>query len=278
VAVDCEAGTERPFYGQFAWAYDALVETPISQQCGFIDAQLRRRGVTQGAHVFDAGYGTGGHAIALAGLGYRVTGVDLSPELLAEARRKATVGAPVAFVEDDLTRLPDALGSTGDADAGTTLFDAVLCRGVLNDLLDDERRARAFAAFARCLCRGGVLVLDVREWDGSVRRKEAEPAVERLVQTNRGPLRFRAVTRLEPSSRRLLVSEEHRLAAAGATSPSASATDVAVFDFTMRCWTTEELQGHLARAGFLAAELFGGYDEAIPAGATDRMVAIALRT
>jgi hypothetical protein len=51
----------------------------------------------------------------------------------------------VSFVEGDLLRLPDVLGGSAPT------FAAVLCRGVLNDLLDDESRRRAFAAFAGCL-------------------------------------------------------------------------------------------------------------------------------
>jgi hypothetical protein len=46
----------------------------------------------------------------------------------------------------------------------------------------------------------------------------------------------------------------------------------------MRCWTTVELQDHLARAGFGEPTLFGAYDDLIPAGTTDRLVAIAVRT
>ena len=112
------AGTKRPFYGQFAWAYDALIDTPVSRQCVFIDEQLRRRGVVPRASLLDAGCGTGGHAIALARLGYRVTGVDLSLELLAEARHKAVAQLPVTFAEGDLLRLPDVLGGSARTFAG----------------------------------------------------------------------------------------------------------------------------------------------------------------
>lgn len=47
---------------------------------------LRRLGVRRGARVLDVPCGFGRHALVLARCGYRVTGVDISPELLAQAR------------------------------------------------------------------------------------------------------------------------------------------------------------------------------------------------
>ncbi|HUP36782.1 MAG TPA: hypothetical protein VNC82_15215 [Candidatus Limnocylindria bacterium] len=37
------AVTPRPFYGEFAWAYDYLVERPVAEECaGMADALARR--------------------------------------------------------------------------------------------------------------------------------------------------------------------------------------------------------------------------------------------
>src|SRR3712207_7229747 len=62
----------------------------------------------------------------------------------------------------------------------TTLFrslegevDVVACRGVLNDVVDDEHRDAVLAAFARALRPGGAVVLDVRDRDGTARRYAA---------------------------------------------------------------------------------------------------------
>src|SRR5256885_5964949 len=93
----------RPFYGRFAWAYDLLVERPVSQECAYVATALTKHGVAAGARVLDAGCGTGRYAAALAGHGYRVTGVDLAPDLVAVARRR---GGSARFAVGDLSALP----------------------------------------------------------------------------------------------------------------------------------------------------------------------------
>jgi hypothetical protein len=45
----------------------------------------------------------------------------------------------------------------------------------------------------------------------------------------------------------------------------------------MRCWTQEELQRHLMRAGFSSILFLGAYDRTVPLGASDRMVSMASR-
>lgn len=252
--------TRRPFYGEFAWAYNLLITPSVSAQCDFIAEMLYRRGVVPPGRILDAGCGTGSYAVELARLGYVVAGLDASAPLVEEAERRARDAAlPVSFAVGDILDMP-----------AHARFDGVLCRGVLNDFLDDESRREVFFSFARALRARGVLVLDVREWDETVARKTREPVFEKTVETPRGNMTFRSVTRLEHQTRRLLVSERHTLLKDGVTT-------VSDYDFQMRCWTREELRRHLLTAGFEAIELFGAYDLASPAGASDRLVCVAAR-
>jgi hypothetical protein len=112
----------RPFYGEFAWAYDYLIERPVADECAAMTTALARRGIVPPASLLDAGCGTGRYAVELARRGFAVTGIDRSPALLAEARRRPVeTAARVRFESGDLLELP----------AGTDL-DAIVCRGVLN--------------------------------------------------------------------------------------------------------------------------------------------------
>ncbi|HKR00512.1 MAG TPA: class I SAM-dependent methyltransferase [Pyrinomonadaceae bacterium] len=249
---------ERPFYAEYAWAYDFIITRPITRDCSFIAEQLSSRRVNGGAGILDAGCGTGRYALELARLGYTLTGLDLSAQLLALAQqRTADAGLHVALVRGDILALPF-----------TRQFDAVLCRGVLNDLLDDGSRQKVFASFAGALRPGGVLILDVREWHATVGKKSRQSVFEKAVETPLGVLTFRSETHLDYRTRQLHVTERHAL-------KTESGETVVPYDLLMRCWTREELDNQFAAAGFVAVDYFGDYDGEASPGATDRLVGVA---
>lgn len=63
-------------------------------------------------HVLDVGCGIGNLAIEAARTGATVTGVDIAPEMVANARRAAgEAGSPVTFMEGDAEDLPVATAS-----------------------------------------------------------------------------------------------------------------------------------------------------------------------
>ena len=251
------AGTPRPFYGEYAWAFDLLIDRPVAKECTAIAGWLVERGVVPGARVLDAGCGTGRYAIELGRRGYVVEGIDQSPELIDVAKR-AAIHQPssVSFHVGDLLALPDHR------------YDAILCRGVLNDFLDTGRRQAVFSSFADALRPRGVLILDVREWEATKDRKQREPLFRKSVDTDRGKLTFTSITELDPERRQLLLSETHTLVNdAGELSSD--------YRFVMRCWTRAELEAAFKRCGFGSVANFGAYDPGIRAGATDRLVAVA---
>src|SRR4029453_14250429 len=251
------AGSPRPFYGEYAWAFDLLIDRPVAKECTAIAGWLVERGVVPGARLLDAGCGTGRYAIELGRRGYVVEGVDQSPELIDVAKR-STIHQPssVSFHVGDLLALPDQR------------YDAILCRGVLNDFVNDAARLSVFAAFAGALRRPGVLILDVREWEATRDRNKREPVFRKSVLTDRGKLTFTSTTELDPERRQLLLSETHTLVNdAGERSSD--------YRFVMRCWTRTELESVFEGGGFGSVAYFGAYDPAVHAGETDRLVAVA---
>jgi SAM-dependent methyltransferase len=251
--------SRRPFYGEYAWAFDLIIDRPVRKECGVIAAWLIDRGIRPGAEVLDAGCGTGRYAIELTRRGYAVHGLDLSPELIEVATRAIgdSAGA-VSFTVGDIAHLPDSR------------YGAILCRGVLNDITDDAGRDAVFAAFSGALQSNGVLILDVRDWGASLERKTREPLFRKRVSTDKGELTFTSVTALEPENRQLLISERHELIGQGGE----RASD---YHFVMRCWERAELDVLLARHGFGKVSYFGAYDQDITVGATDRLVVVAER-
>ena len=60
----------RPFYSEFAWAYDLLIDRPVQKECAAIAAWLVERGVVPGSTLVDSGCGTGRYAIELSRRGH----------------------------------------------------------------------------------------------------------------------------------------------------------------------------------------------------------------
>jgi len=246
----------RPFYTDFAWAFDLLIDRPVAKECRVIVTWLIERGVRPGAALLDAGCGTGRYSIELSRRGYIVQGIDASPELIAEAIRAAgTRPGSASFTVGNI------LGLAADR------YDAILCRGVLNDFVADSDRNDVFAGFARALRPAGVLILDVREWQATAVRKAREPLFKKSVSTEHGKLTFTSVTQLDPENRCLLISERHTLD---------DGQDERSYDhsFVMRCWLREELHLHLQMCGFTSIDWFGAYDPAVVPGSTDRIVVV----
>ena len=77
----------RPFYAEYAWAFDLLVDRPFRKECAAMVGWMVERGVLPGSKLLDAGCGTGRHAVELARRGYLVHGIDVSQELIAETKR-----------------------------------------------------------------------------------------------------------------------------------------------------------------------------------------------
>jgi SAM-dependent methyltransferase len=112
-------------------------------------ALLRERGVAPGASILDAGCGTGSLALSLASEGYRMTGVDLSPEMIARARAKDKASA-IDWRVGDITSLE--LGAT---------FDAVLSvADVFNHLETLDEWEAALRGFQAHLRPGGLVLID----------------------------------------------------------------------------------------------------------------------
>jgi SAM-dependent methyltransferase len=97
--------------------------------------------------VVDAGGGTGGSAVPLAGLGHAVTVIDPSPDSLAAAQRRAAeAGVPLRAVQGDVADLA--------AIAGEKSADLVLCHSVLEYV---DSPPAAMAAIASVLRPGGAV-------------------------------------------------------------------------------------------------------------------------
>jgi SAM-dependent methyltransferase len=150
-------------FDRYAEYYDALYgHKDYEAECDFLEGVFRRHGSGRVERVLDLGCGTGGHALPLAGRGYRVVGVDRSEAMVAQARSKAEAmarnGMPgaAAFHVSDIRALD--LG-------GERSFDAVIAMfAVFSYLRSNEEVSASFQTARRFLKPGGLFVFDA--WFG----------------------------------------------------------------------------------------------------------------
>lgn len=114
-------------FGDRLPALKELQDAPWGRLCHSIGlANVQRHLDGQPLRILDAGGGNGLDAIPLAVQGHTVTLLDLTGEMLAEARRNAEasgVAERMAFYQTDLTTIPDLFPEAQ--------FDLIMCHNVL---------------------------------------------------------------------------------------------------------------------------------------------------
>lgn len=103
-------------FDTIAEAYDAWYATPLGQLVDRLekDAVFRLVGNNCEGVGLDLSCGTGNHALALAGRGFRVVGADISEPMLRVARSKAArLGLKLSLVQADAGVLPFRPGAFG---------------------------------------------------------------------------------------------------------------------------------------------------------------------
>ncbi|MEO0085041.1 MAG: class I SAM-dependent methyltransferase [candidate division WOR-3 bacterium] len=142
--------TREPF-SRFARHYDRFMVRYVDYKA-WVDyvERIFRRFRVEPKTVLDVACGTGIPTVLLAERGYRLTGVDKSPEMLKvlEAKRG---NLPIATVRADIREfaVPEPL------DAAISLYDSI------NYLLVEEDLSRCFGCVRRALVPGGLFVFDM---------------------------------------------------------------------------------------------------------------------
>ncbi len=106
------------FFNQHAPLYD---QEPFTKNTkAEVDFILEELKLPEGAEIIDIGCGTGRHSIELAKRGFRMTGMDVSEEMLNIAREKAKAEQlPIAFIKADAAEQR----ISGQFDAGICLCE-----------------------------------------------------------------------------------------------------------------------------------------------------------
>jgi SAM-dependent methyltransferase len=198
------------------------------------EAAARLAGVEPPAEILDAPTGFGRHALPLAQLGFRVTGIDRSEVQLSEARRLAGEVEWPRWVQADFRELPFEDES----------FDAVLCLFTSIGYRGEEGDRQAFGEFLRALRPGGTLVIEALHRDRLMfiyQERSWEPLEDDAVLLEER--RYDYVTgEIETDHTRLAVGDRRSVT------------------FRLRVYTATEVVRLLEEAGFAEIDCFGDFE------------------
>ena len=236
----------------FGALYDAVPAYSARDDVAFYLEEAEAVGAS-GA-VLEVGCGTGRLTLPLARVGHNVTGIDLSPAMLARAREKLAteqddVRARVKLLEMDARRLELP---------ATSLFDlAIAPFRVMQHLVAIEDQLDVLIGMRKSLRPGGRLVFDVFNPSYAMmtrdRSAEAEDTPERMLPNGRMLRRTVKVLGVHWAEQ---VSDLELIYYVR----TGDRTEVIVQEFQMRFFTPSELRHLVERAGLKLEAMYGGFD------------------
>ncbi len=162
---------DDPFYAQLADVYDEMTrfESRIKKERPVFEQWVSRLHIRR---ALDAACGTGIHAILLASLGVKVTGVDASPAMIEKARQNARrLNADVSFSVAKMQNLREAVEEN---------YDTVFCLGnSVPHLLEKSDLEQAMRNFYALLQPGGHVVLQLLNYEKILQKRERVVGVHR---------------------------------------------------------------------------------------------------
>jgi len=151
------------------WTEETFIENPLlfilellgrlakaEEEATQLKSIFDELGVPENGLVLDLACGVGRHSIALAKHGFRVVGIDVSPEYIAKAKELAAiegVSRRCRFVTGDMRRLKDFLGGHR--------FDATICMFTSLGYYDPETDRDVLTQVKELSTDRGVLVVEM---------------------------------------------------------------------------------------------------------------------
>jgi SAM-dependent methyltransferase len=260
------------------WAYDltaAFYDEDMGRNNDGRDiawylAQTRACGARS---ILELGCGTGRVTLPLAAAGIEVVAADISVPMLHELDAKAAAVQLPARIRT----LAMDMGRWGIAER----FDAILCPfSAFTYLVDDGDRARMLAGVRDCLAPGAPLLLDVFVPDPALdARRDGEPIDDYMRPLNSA--RWSPAISLARSKRltRDVRSGVNRIERHYRFFDAGGAIVREVRTESLQCpYAPAELIDALAAAGYAEIRACGDFDEAMPAAAPARTIAVIART
>lgn len=258
-------------YGKFAYVYDELMQDmPYTKWKRFALEAWEKYG--NPSEVVELGCGTGTLTAMLAEQGYRMTGIDLSEDMLAVAQSKAEERPPLQgllrsgslrFVLQDMT----------EWEAPEPVDSVISFCDCLNYLTEPEQIEAVFRATYEGLKPGGTFLFDVHHPDTLRRYEEEQPFV-----LDEEGISYIWTCGMDEEREEI----EHHLRifvrrAAGGRSEASETYDRFDEVHVERAYDPEWLRQALLRAGFSRAECYADFEWEAPEAGAERLFYAAVK-
>jgi len=205
-----------------------------------VDFLVDKLDVPPSCEVLDLGCGDGRHSLELTRRGFRVTGLDLSEELLERARcRTADEGLDITFMRGDMRDPP--------ADRA---FDLVVNFFTsFGYFQEDGENARVLEAISRALRPGGRFLMDYLN---------RAYVISTLVPSDR-----RTVEGMEVEQRRWITGDPSKAGGHVRINKQVQIREGGAersYDESVRMYTLDELEAMMDRAGLRVTQTYGDFD------------------
>ncbi len=244
------------------WSLDIKKMSWVEHTVEEVDFIIEALALRGGERVLDLACGFGRHSLELARRGYKVVGVDITPEYIADARRTAQAeGLAVEFIQADVREV-----------AFRDEFDVTLnmADGAIGYFESDAENLRLFDVIARSLRRGGVHVMGICSADHAIAHFPKRHWQAGRYCLSLADFRWNAAT-----SRMLyrghLFEFGQPLKTISDSFPEGDA------DAGTRLYTMKELEAILAERGMTIMAAYGAYDTCVPFSADHLMQVVCAR-
>lgn len=149
------AKTKNRQFANYARYYDLLYHSKdYVAETQFVHDRLKALGA-KGRKLLELGCGTGRHAMTLAELGWKVTGIDISPPMVAQARCRAAKAVEITWTKPTFD-----VGDIVDLRLGRTYDAVVSLFHVLGYQTSNRELAASMLTAAIHLRPGGLFFFD----------------------------------------------------------------------------------------------------------------------
>lgn len=146
------------YYETIASYYNTIVPRDIKGVCDSVEEIIKR--YNKEKELLDLGCGTGRFTVELSKRGFRMTGLDLTDEMLEIARRNTKKeDVKVEFVKGDIRHFKLK-----------KKVSTIWARGSIGDLISRTDVKKALKSIRNNLSKKGVFIFDVRDFSSYVRR------------------------------------------------------------------------------------------------------------